>query len=105
MKVTQYLPASLELDLPRFEGEVSDLAHLTQLKWVQRWWAAPGFYQFSRSLNPSVLGRSPPPTYLLLAEFEGGARYYVVALLSGPDLEAQTRALPLWKVPANTTRS
>jgi hypothetical protein len=103
MKVTQYVPAFIELDIPRFEGEVSDLARLTQLKWVQRWWAAPGFYQFSRSLNPSVLPESP--TYLLLAEFGGGERYYVVAFLSGPDLEAKTRALPLWKVPANTTRS
>jgi hypothetical protein len=92
VKVTEYVPAFIELDVPRFCGEVESLEQLTRLKWMERWWAAPGFYQFSRTLDHG-------DTYLLLAEFDGGKHYHVVARLEGTDVEEKTRALPLWKGP------
>jgi hypothetical protein len=96
MKVTEYVPSFIELDVPRFEGELKGgLGQLTGLPFMERWWAAPGFYQFVRTLNPAL----PEESYLLLAEFEGGKRYYVVARLEGTDVELATRALPRWKGP------
>jgi hypothetical protein len=89
MKVLQYIPAFIEISAP-FAGEVQSLAELTGLDFVARFWREPGFYQFSKT--PAAEGDD----YLLMAEFEEGARWYVVARLSGADVEVRTGVLPLW---------
>lgn len=90
MKVIQHRPGIFALERAPLEGEVGSIPELTQLEWVKNFWVAPGFYQFSRSA-------AGEEGYLLLAEYAGGRRAYVVAQLSGPDAERLTRVLPAWE--------
>jgi hypothetical protein len=89
VKVTQHLPAFKESDLPPFQGEVASLPELTRKIFVQRFWKAPGFTRFTKS--PDGAGG-----LLLMAEFDGGKKAYVVASLEGADLDKVTKVLPLW---------
>jgi hypothetical protein len=88
MKVTQHRPAFISGGEPPWRGEVESIPELTMLPFVQRFWAAPGFYQFS-------VARDHQPN-LLMAEFSGGMHAYVVARISGPDAEERLRPLPEW---------
>lgn len=86
MKVRQLVASYLE------EGSPLNLEELTLLPWVKKFWVLPGFHQFVRT-------PSGPGCYLLLAEYDGGRHYMVVALLEGSEVDQLTRALPLWKGP------
>jgi hypothetical protein len=89
MKVTQHRPDFISGAEPPWRGEVESIPELTMLPFVQRFWAAPGFYQFS-------MARDHEPN-LLMAEFSGGGHAYVVALVSGPDVRERLGALPEWR--------
>jgi hypothetical protein len=88
MKVTQHRPAFIFGGEPPWRGEVESVPELTMLPFVQRFWVAPGFYQFS-------VARDHQPN-LLMAEFSGGAHAYVVALVRGPDAAERLGPLPEW---------
>jgi hypothetical protein len=89
MTVTQHRPAFFSLEEPPWRGEVESVQELIRLPFVERFWSAPGFYQFS-------VARDRKP-FLLMAEFGGGAHAYVVATLNGPDARGHLGPLPEWK--------
>ena len=90
MKVTQHRPTFIQSDEPIWRGEVASVPELTALPFVTRFWAAPGFYQFS------VVRDHPALSVLLMAEYQGGRSAFVVARISGEDALERLRALPEW---------
>jgi hypothetical protein len=88
MRVTQHRPAFIESDEAIWRGEVASVPELTALPFVQTFWAAPGFYQFSVARDHEPL--------LFMAEYRGGMHAFVVARISGPDAIGALRALPEW---------
>jgi hypothetical protein len=79
MKVSQHYPTFFE-GFPVVEAEVGTLLELVGLDFIAAWPLKPGFYRFSLERNAA------PDYHLLLAEFEEGRKWYVVARLEGEDL-------------------
>jgi hypothetical protein len=93
-RVAQYLPNFVDTSVGRTTGEASDLATLERLPFVVCWTEDPRFHRLSVS---SDLGLRAPwggsPLAGIMAEFDGGARWYVVAGVENPQLYG----LPEWE--------
>ena len=93
MKVRQHIPTFFS-GFDQQEAEVNTLEELQALEFVQRWTTLPGFDRFSVELN---YGAPEVPCHLLMAEFNEGKKWWVVAYLSGQtDL---VQHLPEWRPP------
>lgn len=91
MKVTQYFPAFFE-GFDKTETEVSTLRELLALDFIAHSTRLDGFYRFSLSRN------TENDFHLLLAEFDAGRRWHVIARLEGKDLDP-FRGLPNFDPP------
>jgi len=93
LKVTEHHPAYVE-GFPRWQGEVKSLLELVNIKFIERWVMQPNFYRLSLSRNPHGTSNY----HLLMAEFDGGKVWWVVAKLEGEDLSPFS-GLPSWQAP------
>ena len=93
MKVSQYHPAYVE-GCELWQGEVRNLPDLVGIKFIERWIMEPNFYRLSLNRNP----QGAPNHHLLMAEFDGGKVWWVIAKLEGEDL-APFSGLPNWHAP------
>jgi hypothetical protein len=91
VNVTQHIPTFIEGDAAT--AEVHTLAGLLALPWIERWLFQPDFYR------PALIRRNGLGPDLLIAEFEGGAHWYVIAYLYGEDVARLTVGLPEWEEP------
>jgi hypothetical protein len=93
VKVTEYHPAFVESS-EIWQGEIKSLPELVKIKFIERWICEPNFYRLSLSRNP----HGTPNYHLLMAEFDRGKVWWVVAKLEGEDL-APFSGLPNWHAP------
>jgi hypothetical protein len=92
--VRQYRPSFFE----GFKAEECDIetAHdLMQIEWIAKWAEDPGFYRFSIS-HPY---KAYLEHFLLMAEFEAGAIWWVVAYIKGDPTHPFFETFPRWKHP------
>jgi len=96
MKVKQHIPNFV--DAGAYEAEVRTGAELREVDFVKTWTLDPGFYRFSVHRNYWANPRAEvEQTHLLLAELNGGAKWWVVAYLTGPDALDAIADFPDWK--------
>jgi hypothetical protein len=93
VKVTEHHPAYVE-GFKTWQGEVKSLPELVGLKFIERWVFEPRFYRFSLSRNT----HGTSTHHLLMAEFDRGKVWWVVARLEGEDF-APFAGLPEWHAP------
>lgn len=95
-RVAQYLPAFVSDEIARASASADTRAELEALPFVKQWTADPAFHRLS--LSDAKL-RAPwdrdAALPALMAEMDGGARWYVVAGLERPALYD----LPTWEAP------
>lgn len=91
IRAIQHVPGFfLDAVTPAPVAEVADAEALLALPWVQRWSQGPGFYRFSESPGETM----DFETRLLMAEFDEGRKWWVVAYLRGDRTN-----LPVWEEP------
>jgi hypothetical protein len=95
VKVIQHIPSSFEGFEPE-NHEVKNERELLALPFIARWKENPKFHCFSLDRNywppKGTLGE---PVHLLMAEFDQGYEWWVVAKLTGED-GLEFAGLPDW---------
>lgn len=81
MNVTQHVPDFVDTGQSPRAAQASTLSELLAIDWVKTWEEDGQFSRFSLADG-----------CLLMAEYSNGARWYVVATLSEPELYG----LPVW---------
>ena len=89
MQVHQHIPSFVDGITP-IEAEVNTLAELEALEFVERWKKRATFHRLSIHWDYA------DHTHLLMAEFEEGRRWWVVAKLIGEDAQ-MCAPLPGWE--------
>lgn len=90
-EIRQHIPAFVELDGDPEGARFLDLEELLAIPWVKNWSTFPGFHRFSLSDDAC---RDGSRVILLMAEFRGGAEWWVAGFLKDP-----VEGLPKWKHP------
>lgn len=94
IRLVEHIPTFIETDTPPKRDDVDTVTELLDLGWVRRWRDGRGFFRFSLSSD----------TELLIAEFDGGARWFVVGTIyTKRGVGADVSALPTWTPPRETT--